>query len=147
MVSVLLAMAISYLFEQGFHGSNAECNGSKRDGVFFCQYNVSIGEQYAEDEDDKGGSISHISRTAVGERTSFLKEFPGITGHQYDWKISIALRTIMLLDLPRVEYIDKDKPKVKKSDMDLVKQKNRELEEKRASGKKTMTMAEIRGSE
>jgi hypothetical protein len=31
--------------------------------------------------------------------------------------------------------------------MDLVKQKNRELEEKRASGKKTMTMAEIRGSE
>lgn len=42
----------------------------------------------------------------------------------------------MLLDLPRVEYVDKEKPKVKKSDVEFVKEQNKILAEKRAKGEK-----------
>ena len=43
----------------------------------------------------------------------------------------------MLLDLPRVEYIDKEKKRIKKSDLEFVKEQNRLLAEKRAKGEKT----------
>lgn len=46
----------------------------------------------------------------------------------------------MLLDLPRVEYNDKEK--IKKSDMELVKERNRKISEK--GGKKAMTLAEMK---
>jgi len=46
----------------------------------------------------------------------------------------------MLLDLPRVEYDSKDK--VKKSDLDFVKDKNRNMN--RDGKREGMTMAEMR---
>lgn len=42
----------------------------------------------------------------------------------------------MLLDLPRVEYVDKEKKRIKKSDLEFVKEQNRLLAEKRAKGEK-----------
>lgn len=55
-----------------------------------------------------------------------MKEF-GISSYDYDHRISIPLRTIMCIDLPRVDY-DKGK-KVKKSDYDFVREQNRKLAE------------------
>jgi len=52
-----------------------------------------------------------------------------VTDYEYEHVISIPLRTIMCIDLPRVDY-DKDK-KIKKSDLDFVKEQNRLLAEKR----------------
>ena len=47
----------------------------------------------------------------------------------------------MLLDLPRVEYIDKKKKRVKKSDLDFVKAQNKK---ERKGG---LTLSEIMGYE
>lgn len=49
----------------------------------------------------------------------------------------------MLLDLPRVEYHDKDKKRVKKSDLEFVKAKNKQKSE--ADAQKGLTLAEIMG--
>lgn len=57
-----------------------------------------------------------------------MKEF-GISNYDYEHIISIPLRTIMCVDLPRVDY-DAGK-KTKKSDLEFVKQQNRLLAEKR----------------
>ena len=47
----------------------------------------------------------------------------------------------MLLDLPRVEYIDKDKKKIKKSDLEFVKEQNKKIK------KGGLTLSEIMGYE
>ena len=72
--------------------------------VFFSEYGISLDDEYVQDEADETGSRTIVSRTSIGEKTSFCKEF-GVSSWEYDWKISVPLRTIMLLDLPRVEYI------------------------------------------
>jgi hypothetical protein len=57
-----------------------------------------------------------------------MKEF-GVSDYDYEHKISIPLRTIMCIDLPRVDY-DKGK-KTKKKDWDFVREQNKLLAEKR----------------
>lgn len=47
----------------------------------------------------------------------------------------------MLLDLPRVEYIDKKKKRIKKSDLEFVKEQNKK--EKKGG----LTLSEIMGYE
>lgn len=47
----------------------------------------------------------------------------------------------MLLDLPRVEYIDKDKKRIKKSDLEFVKEQNKKIK------KGGLTLSEIMGYE
>jgi hypothetical protein len=66
-----------------------------------------------------------------------MKEF-GVSDYDYEHRISIPLRTIMCIDLPRVDY-DSTKGKVKKKDLDFVKAQNRELAEKA----KTKTVAQL----
>jgi len=61
-----------------------------------------------------------------------MKEF-GVSDYDYEHRISVPLRTIMCIDLPRVDY-DKGK-KVKKSDYDFVKEQNRRLAEERKKRK------------
>ena len=61
-----------------------------------------------------------------------MKEF-GVSDHDYEHRISVPLRTIMCIDLPRVDY-DKGK-KTKKSDYDFVKEQNRRLAEERKKKK------------
>ena len=56
-----------------------------------------------------------------------MKEF-GISDHDYEHRISIPLRTIMCIDLPRVDY-DAGK-KVKKSDYDAATAANRAASER-----------------
>lgn len=56
-----------------------------------------------------------------------MKEF-GISDHDYEHKISIPLRTIMCIDLPRVDY-DAGK-KVKKVDFDAASAANKEASER-----------------
>jgi len=69
-----------------------------------------------------------------------MKEF-GVSDHDYEHRISIPLRTIMCIDLPRIDY-DSNKGKVKKADLDLVKQKNRQLGEQQ----KTKTVPQLKPS-
>ena len=57
-----------------------------------------------------------------------MKEF-GVSDYEYEHKISIPLRTIMCVDLPRVDYDKGDK--IKKADLDFVKEQNRLLAEER----------------
>jgi hypothetical protein len=57
-----------------------------------------------------------------------MKEF-GVSDYDYEHRISIPLRTIMCVDLPRVDY-DAGK-KTKKKDLNFVREQNRLLAEKR----------------
>ena len=61
-----------------------------------------------------------------------MKEF-GVSSKDYEHRISVPLRTIMCIDLPRVDY-DKGK-KTKKSDYDFVTEQNRRLAEERKKKK------------
>jgi len=61
-----------------------------------------------------------------------MKEF-GVSDYDYEHRISVPLRTIMCIDLPRVDY-DKGK-KTKKSDYDFVTEQNKRLAEERAAKK------------
>jgi hypothetical protein len=65
-----------------------------------------------------------------------MKEF-GVSDYDYEHRISIPLRTIMCIDLPRIDY-DAKKGRIKKSDMDFVKEQNRLVAEKRKAETKTV---------
>jgi len=55
-----------------------------------------------------------------------MKEF-GVSDYDYEHRISVPLRTIMCIDLPRVDY---NKGKIKKSEFDAVAAANKEASKK-----------------
>jgi len=101
---------------------------STRSQLFFSEYDITGSDEYVEEEADKDRTETIVSRTSIGEKASFMKEF-GVSDYDYEHRISVPLRTIMCIDLPRVDY-DKGK-KTKKSDYDFVKEQNRRLAEER----------------
>lgn len=119
---VFLAMDIQEVNRKGIIRSVIGCLWSTGFAVFFSEYDIDSGNEYLEETDDKDRTETIVSRTAIGEKASFIKEF-GVTDYEYEHVISIPLRTIMCIDLPRIDY-DKDK-KIKKSDLDFVKEENR----------------------
>ena len=124
--------AIQNVYLKGTHPSTDNSVRSPRPELFFSEYDISGADEYIEEEADKDRTETIVSRTSVGEKSSFIKEF-GITSYEYDHVISIPLRTIMCIDLPRVDY-DAGK-KTKKKDLDFVREQNRLLAEKRKADK------------
>jgi hypothetical protein len=123
---------VPYLYIPRLDPSTDNGVRSTRSQLFFSEYDISGADEYIEEETDKDRTETIVSRTSIGEKSSFIKEF-GVTSYQYDHVISIPLRTIMCIDLPRVDY-DKGK-KTKKKDLDFVREQNRMLGEKRKADK------------
>ena len=56
-----------------------------------------------------------------------MKQFPWVTSWEYDWKISICLRNLMMMDDAHIEYGKKGKPKVSSKEQDELKKANAEI--------------------
>lgn len=85
----------------------------------FFEYGVGGEDDELYEDDDPEGSRAICSRTRIGIKGAFLKEFPSYTEKDYLTRLSIPKIAIMLADQPRVIFKNNKKDKVKFTEEEL----------------------------
>lgn len=87
------------------------------------------------DGNEQEESRTVCSRTRIGVKAAFLKEFPQYSEYDYNWQLNIVKIAVMCADLPHVVFKNDSKKKCKADDrsIQLNLESLRKAEERRRS--------------